>query len=152
MVDIVLFCIPSEYSVPLERISETQLILCHPERELLPLVLAHCHYTLKKGGEMDSSYNLPGVQIQLVRRFLAGKPIIQAVKPHTNHIHMSGYSAHSANQRHCPLWSKPGHLEVPEQTPAGLLCGSSRGQRQDSSGKSISLRTFTVPKSSSGTD
>ncbi|XP_051795751.1 E3 ubiquitin-protein ligase rnf213-beta [Acanthochromis polyacanthus] len=68
----------SEYSVPLERVSETQLALCHPERELLPLVLAHCHYTLKKGGETDSSYDLRGIQTQLSRRFLAGKPLIQA--------------------------------------------------------------------------
>ncbi|KAK5851292.1 hypothetical protein PBY51_002095 [Eleginops maclovinus] len=68
----------SEYSVPLEIISETQLTLCSPERELLPLVLSHCHYTLKKGGEIDSSYDLPGIQGQLACRFLAGKPLIQA--------------------------------------------------------------------------
>ncbi|KAI9537485.1 hypothetical protein NQZ68_025342 [Dissostichus eleginoides] len=68
----------SEYSVPLESISETQLTLCSPERELLPLVLSHCHYTLKKGGETDSNYDLPGIQTQLARRFLAGKPLIQA--------------------------------------------------------------------------
>lgn len=103
IVDILLFCIPSEYSVPLERISETQLILCHPERELLPLVLAHCHYTLKKGGETDTSYDLPGIQIQLARRFLAGKPLIQAVKIQTNHMHMSGRSIHSSNQHCCRL-------------------------------------------------
>uniref|UniRef100_A0A3Q3RY16 Uncharacterized protein n=1 Tax=Mastacembelus armatus TaxID=205130 RepID=A0A3Q3RY16_9TELE len=69
-----------------KQISETQLTLCHPERELLPLVLAHCHYTLKKGGETDSSYDLPGIQTQLARCFLAGKPLIQAVKTETNHI------------------------------------------------------------------
>uniref|UniRef100_A0A3Q2W9T8 Ring finger protein 213b n=1 Tax=Haplochromis burtoni TaxID=8153 RepID=A0A3Q2W9T8_HAPBU len=60
------------------RISETQLTLCHPEKELLPLVLAHCQYTLKKGGETDSSYDLPIIQTQLARRFLAGKPLIKA--------------------------------------------------------------------------
>lgn len=98
MVDTVLFCTPSEYSVPLERISETQLILCHPERELLPLVLAHCQYTLKKGGETDSHYNMPGIQNQLARRFLAGKPLIQAVKPQTKHMHMSSKRACSADQ------------------------------------------------------
>lgn len=83
--DILLFYFPSDYSVPLERISETQLTLCHPEQELLPLVLAHCHYTLKKGGETDSSYDLPGIQTQLSRCFLAGKPLIQEVKTKTNH-------------------------------------------------------------------
>ncbi|MED6264852.1 hypothetical protein CHARACLAT_019382, partial [Characodon lateralis] len=68
----------SDYSVPLERISETQLTLCHPERELLPLVLASCNYTLQKGGQTDRSYDLLVLQTQLARRFLAGKPLIQA--------------------------------------------------------------------------
>uniref|UniRef100_A0A3Q3EJK1 RING-type E3 ubiquitin transferase n=1 Tax=Kryptolebias marmoratus TaxID=37003 RepID=A0A3Q3EJK1_KRYMA len=73
-------CFLSDYSVSLERISETQLTLCHPERELLPLVLANCSYTLQKGGETGSSYDLPAIQTQLARRFLAGKPLIQAVR------------------------------------------------------------------------
>uniref|UniRef100_A0A3Q3VZH2 Uncharacterized protein n=1 Tax=Mola mola TaxID=94237 RepID=A0A3Q3VZH2_MOLML len=80
----VIYTLDNEYSVPLERIAETQLILCNPERELLPLVLAHCHYTLKKGGETDSSYDLPGIQIQLARRFLAGKPLIQDTSRYLN--------------------------------------------------------------------
>ena len=70
----------------LERISETQLTLCNPERELLPLVLAHCHYTLVKGRETDISYDLMGIQTQLARRFLAGKPLIKAVKSKYNHV------------------------------------------------------------------
>uniref|UniRef100_A0A3B3VQK5 RING-type E3 ubiquitin transferase n=1 Tax=Poecilia latipinna TaxID=48699 RepID=A0A3B3VQK5_9TELE len=57
-------------------ISETQLTLCHPERELLPLVLANCNYTLQKGGQTDSSYDLQVIQTQLARRFLAGKPTL----------------------------------------------------------------------------
>uniref|UniRef100_A0A3B5L271 Uncharacterized protein n=1 Tax=Xiphophorus couchianus TaxID=32473 RepID=A0A3B5L271_9TELE len=61
------------------RISETQLTLCHPERELLPLILANCNYTLQKGGQTGSSYDLRVIQTQLARRFLAGKPLIQAV-------------------------------------------------------------------------
>ncbi|TKS89378.1 E3 ubiquitin-protein ligase rnf213-beta [Collichthys lucidus] len=82
----------SEYIVPLERISETQLTLCHPERELLPLVLAHCHYTLKKGGETGSNYDLPGIQGQLVRRFLAGKPRIQADTSRFLNRHLQDFS------------------------------------------------------------
>lgn len=82
----------SEYSVPLERISETQLTLCHPERELLPLVLAHCHYTLKKGGETDSNYDLKGIQTQLARRFLAGKPLIKADTSRYLNRHLQDFS------------------------------------------------------------
>lgn len=123
IVDLSVFYFPSEYSVPLERISETQLTLCHPERELLPLVLAHCHYTLKKGGETDSNYDLKGIQTQLARRFLAGKPLIKAVKNQSyNCMQMSGTTKHSANQHCCSFVS--GHLEVLEQTSAGFLCGS----------------------------
>ncbi|XP_067343642.1 E3 ubiquitin-protein ligase rnf213-beta isoform X4 [Channa argus] len=82
----------SDYSVPLERISETQLTLCHPERELLPLVLAHCHYTLKKGGETDSSYDLRRIQTELARRFLAGKPLIQADTSRYLNRHLQDFS------------------------------------------------------------
>ncbi|XP_047465467.1 E3 ubiquitin-protein ligase rnf213-beta [Mugil cephalus] len=82
----------SDYSLPLERISETQLTLCHPERELLPLVLANCHYTLKKGGETDRSYDLTAVQTQLVRRFLAGKPLIQADTSRYLNRHLQDFS------------------------------------------------------------
>ncbi|KAF7654679.1 hypothetical protein LDENG_00066590 [Lucifuga dentata] len=82
----------SEHNVPLEGISETQLTLCHPERELLPLVLAHCRYTLKKGGETDSSYNLSGIQTQLARCFLAGKPLIQADTSRYLNRHLQDFS------------------------------------------------------------
>ncbi|KAK9530838.1 hypothetical protein VZT92_012317 [Zoarces viviparus] len=82
----------SEYSVPLESISETQLTLCSPERELLPLVLSHCHYTLKKGGETDRNYDLLGIQTQLARRFLAGKPLIQADTSRYLNRHLQDFS------------------------------------------------------------
>ncbi|XP_029311958.1 LOW QUALITY PROTEIN: E3 ubiquitin-protein ligase rnf213-beta [Cottoperca gobio] len=82
----------SEYSVPLESVSETQLTLCSPERELLPLALSHCHYTLKKGGETDSKYDLPGIQTQLARRYLAGKPLIQADTSRYLNRHLQDFS------------------------------------------------------------
>lgn len=96
--DIFLYYFHSEYSVPLESISDTQLTLCHPERELLPLVLAHCHYTLRKGKATDSSYNLPGIQTQLARRFLSGKPLIEAVRMEK---HMYNYMQMLDNANHC---------------------------------------------------
>ncbi|XP_037610034.1 E3 ubiquitin-protein ligase rnf213-beta isoform X1 [Sebastes umbrosus] len=82
----------SDHSVPLERISETQLTLCSPERELLPLVLSHCHYTLKIGGETNRTYDLPGIQTQLARRFLAGKPLIQADTSRYLNRHLQDFS------------------------------------------------------------
>ncbi|XP_047673206.1 E3 ubiquitin-protein ligase rnf213-beta isoform X2 [Tachysurus fulvidraco] len=67
----------SDYSVPVGELSESQLAMCHPEKEFLPLVLAHCHYTLVKGKQTASDYDLQAIQKQLHRRFLAGKPRIQ---------------------------------------------------------------------------
>nr|XP_046232923.1 E3 ubiquitin-protein ligase rnf213-beta [Scatophagus argus]XP_046232924.1 E3 ubiquitin-protein ligase rnf213-beta [Scatophagus argus] len=106
----------SEYSVPLERISETQLTLCHPERELLPLVLVHCHYTLKKGGETDSSYDLPGIQNQLARRFLAGKPLIQADTSRYLIRHLQDFSVILAEVRG----------KIPQAPLKGSVCSTMR--------------------------
>ncbi|XP_051530047.1 E3 ubiquitin-protein ligase rnf213-beta-like isoform X2 [Myxocyprinus asiaticus] len=67
----------SDYGVPLMALSESQLALCHPERELIPLVLANCHYTLEKGQQTVSSYDHQAIERELSRRFFAGKPRIQ---------------------------------------------------------------------------
>ncbi|XP_073773817.1 E3 ubiquitin-protein ligase rnf213-beta isoform X3 [Danio rerio] len=67
----------SDYKVPLAVLSKSQLALCHPEREFLPLVLANCHYTLEKGQQTVSSYDHQGIERELSRRFFAGKPRIQ---------------------------------------------------------------------------
>lgn len=116
-------CVLREYRVPLERISEAQLVLCHPERELLPLVLSHCHYTLRKGGETDSSYDLPAIQMQLVRQYLAGKPLIEEVKTHPNQFsvslsyfyhgikrpklpHIQIFDVHRMDQNHSKSWKQ----------------------------------------------
>ncbi|XP_073722611.1 E3 ubiquitin-protein ligase rnf213-beta [Misgurnus anguillicaudatus] len=67
----------SDYKVPLAALSESQLALCHPERQFLPLVLANCHYTLEKGQQTVSSYDHQAIERELCRRFFAGKPRIQ---------------------------------------------------------------------------
>ncbi|XP_058845777.1 E3 ubiquitin-protein ligase rnf213-beta isoform X2 [Acipenser ruthenus] len=65
-------------SVPLEGVTESQLTLCDPERDLLPLILAHCQYTLEKGKETVSHYDMPAIESHLKRRYLQGKPVISA--------------------------------------------------------------------------
>ncbi|XP_060883843.1 E3 ubiquitin-protein ligase rnf213-beta [Labrus mixtus] len=104
----------SEYSIPLDRISETQLTLCNPERELLPLVLAKCHYTLKKGGETDSSYDLRGVQTQLARRFFSGKPLIQADTSRYLNRHLQDFSVVLTEVRG----------KIPQEPLKGSVCSS----------------------------
>uniref|UniRef100_A0A8C1NX99 RING-type E3 ubiquitin transferase n=1 Tax=Cyprinus carpio TaxID=7962 RepID=A0A8C1NX99_CYPCA len=59
-----------------------QLALCHPEKELLPLVLANCHYKLEKGQQTVSSSDHKAIERELSRRFFAGKPRIQTVSLH----------------------------------------------------------------------
>ncbi|XP_026078195.1 E3 ubiquitin-protein ligase rnf213-beta isoform X1 [Carassius auratus] len=67
----------SDYKVPLAALSKSQLALCHPEKELLPLVLANCHYKLEKGQQTVSSSDHKAIERELSRRFFAGKPRIQ---------------------------------------------------------------------------
>lgn len=69
----------SDYKVSLVSLCESQLALCHPERQFLPLVLANCHYTLEKGQQTVSSYDYQAIERELGRRFFAGKPRIQSV-------------------------------------------------------------------------
>ncbi|XP_057214799.1 E3 ubiquitin-protein ligase rnf213-beta-like isoform X2 [Triplophysa rosa] len=68
----------SDYKVSLVSLCESQLALCHPERQFLPLVLANCHYTLEKGQQTASSYDYQAIERELGRRFFAGKPRIQS--------------------------------------------------------------------------
>ncbi|KAA0724979.1 E3 ubiquitin-protein ligase rnf213-beta [Triplophysa tibetana] len=68
----------SDYKVSLVSLCESQLALCHPERQFLPLVLANCHYTLEKGQQTVSSYDYQAIERELGRRFFAGKPRIHS--------------------------------------------------------------------------
>ncbi|CAL8282528.1 unnamed protein product [Merluccius merluccius] len=106
----------SEYSVALEGISDTQLALCHPERQLLPLVLSHCHYTLKSGQETDSSYNLIGIQTQLACRFLAGKPLIQVDTERFLNRHLQDFSVVLSEVR----------MKIPQNPLKGSVCDAIR--------------------------
>ncbi|XP_068735057.1 LOW QUALITY PROTEIN: E3 ubiquitin-protein ligase rnf213-alpha-like [Montipora capricornis] len=66
---------------PLERIPMTdvtlsQLIAYDPERDLLPLILAHCNYSLEVGGETFVQYDWTALERQLTDRFLKGRPFV----------------------------------------------------------------------------
>ncbi|XP_067369794.1 E3 ubiquitin-protein ligase rnf213-alpha-like [Channa argus] len=54
-----------------------QHVICYEvEKDLLPLVLANCQYSLERGHETMSQYDLPKIQQQILTRFLQGKPVI----------------------------------------------------------------------------
>ncbi|XP_029109785.1 E3 ubiquitin-protein ligase rnf213-beta [Scleropages formosus] len=106
----------SDYSIPLDSISKAQLVLCHPERELLPLLLAHRHYTLRKGKETASSFNLQGIQGELVRRFIAGKPLIRAEMSKYVLRHQQDFSELLAEVRN----------KIPQEPLKGSVSGAMR--------------------------
>ncbi|KAJ8011123.1 hypothetical protein DPEC_G00054920 [Dallia pectoralis] len=64
------------YKVSLSELTELHVIRYEVERDLLPLVLSNCQYSLERGKETVSEYNLPQIQKQILTRFLQGKPLI----------------------------------------------------------------------------
>uniref|UniRef100_A0A3P9P4Q6 Uncharacterized protein n=1 Tax=Poecilia reticulata TaxID=8081 RepID=A0A3P9P4Q6_POERE len=46
------------------------------KKDLLPLVLSNCQYSLQRGQETISEYDLPRIQQQILTRFLQEKPLI----------------------------------------------------------------------------
>lgn len=49
------------------------------ERDLVPLILSNCQYSVEKGGETLQEFNLEKIQQQVTSRFLQGKPLITLV-------------------------------------------------------------------------
>lgn len=57
-------------------LTELHVIRYEAERDLLPLVLSNCQYSMECGRETLSEYDLPKIQQQLLTRFLQGKPLL----------------------------------------------------------------------------
>ncbi|CAK6972178.1 E3 ubiquitin-protein ligase rnf213-alpha-like isoform X5 [Scomber scombrus] len=64
------------YKVSLAELTEQHVISYEVEKDLLPLVLSNCQYSLERGHETISQYDLPRIQQQILTRFLQGKPLI----------------------------------------------------------------------------
>uniref|UniRef100_A0A4W4H2I6 RING-type domain-containing protein n=1 Tax=Electrophorus electricus TaxID=8005 RepID=A0A4W4H2I6_ELEEL len=64
------------YKVSLAEVSELHVIGYEVERDLLPLVVANCQYSVERGRETLSEYDLPKIQQQVLGRLLRGKPQI----------------------------------------------------------------------------
>lgn len=65
----------------LDRVSVTEVTMSHliaydPERDLLPLILAHCNYSLEVGQETLVHYDWAALERQLIDRFLRGRPFV----------------------------------------------------------------------------
>ncbi|XP_035863121.1 E3 ubiquitin-protein ligase rnf213-alpha-like [Sander lucioperca] len=66
----------STYKVSVAALTEQHVIHYELEKDLLPLVLSNCQYSLEHGHETISQYDLPRIQQQILIRFLQGKPLI----------------------------------------------------------------------------
>uniref|UniRef100_A0A3Q4I151 RING-type E3 ubiquitin transferase n=1 Tax=Neolamprologus brichardi TaxID=32507 RepID=A0A3Q4I151_NEOBR len=66
----------SNYTVSLSELMEQHVISYDVEKDLFPLVLSNCQYSLERGHETISEYDLPRIQQQILTRFLQGKPLI----------------------------------------------------------------------------
>ena len=67
---------------PLERDSVSEVTLLHlithdPERDLVPLILARCYYSLKVGKETLVHYDWVALERQLIDRLLRGRPFVE---------------------------------------------------------------------------
>ena len=66
----------------LDRVSSASVTMSHliaydPERDLLPLILAHCNYSLEVGQETLVHYDWAALERQLIDRFLRGRPFVE---------------------------------------------------------------------------
>ncbi|XP_052062680.1 E3 ubiquitin-protein ligase rnf213-alpha-like isoform X2 [Mytilus californianus] len=65
--------------VHVKDISSAHLISYHPDKDLLPMVLANCNYTFEVGQGTRIEYNFTNLERQLMDRFLFSKSIITGI-------------------------------------------------------------------------
>ncbi|KAJ8263856.1 hypothetical protein GJAV_G00142170 [Gymnothorax javanicus] len=67
------------YRVSVTDLTELHVVGYEPERDLIPLVLSNCQYSLECGRETVSQYDLPKIQQLILSRILQGKPSIAPI-------------------------------------------------------------------------
>ena len=60
----------------LQDVTTSQLIAYDTDRDLLPLILAQCNYSLEVGRGTLVQYNWDALERQLIDRFIRRKPLI----------------------------------------------------------------------------
>ncbi|XP_048674799.2 E3 ubiquitin-protein ligase RNF213 isoform X3 [Caretta caretta] len=69
----------NSYSISPSEVADLHVISYEVERDLVPLILSNCQYSVEKGGETLQEFNLEKIQQQVTSRFLQGKPLITLV-------------------------------------------------------------------------
>ena len=55
----------------------SQLVTYDSEKDLLPVMLANCSYSLEVGKETSLQYNWEALQKQIIDRFIRGRPTVE---------------------------------------------------------------------------
>uniref|UniRef100_A0A5F8GPQ3 Ring finger protein 213 n=1 Tax=Monodelphis domestica TaxID=13616 RepID=A0A5F8GPQ3_MONDO len=66
----------SSYSVNSSEVTDLHVISYEVERDLTPLILSNCQYSVEKGRETLQQFDLEKIQRQVTSRFLQGKPLL----------------------------------------------------------------------------
>ena len=78
---IVSYCFRWKQTIPLEDLQPSHLILY--EEKLMPMIMAHCHYSLRAGEELTYRYDFQALEKQFLNVFVYGKPRIEVKElPH----------------------------------------------------------------------
>ncbi|KAM6344814.1 E3 ubiquitin-protein ligase RNF213 isoform 2-T4 [Alca torda] len=64
------------YLINASEVADLHLISYEVERDLIPLILSNCQYSMEKGGETLQDFDLERIQQQVISKFLQGKPLI----------------------------------------------------------------------------
>uniref|UniRef100_A0A8C6IMU7 Uncharacterized protein n=1 Tax=Melopsittacus undulatus TaxID=13146 RepID=A0A8C6IMU7_MELUD len=58
------------------EVADLHLISYDVEKDLIPVILSNCQYSMEKGGETLQDFDLEKIQQQVISKFLQGKPLI----------------------------------------------------------------------------
>ncbi|KAM4663579.1 E3 ubiquitin-protein ligase RNF213-like [Discoglossus pictus] len=81
-----------KYSISAAEVMDLHVISYELEKDLIPIILSNCQYSVEKGGETLQEFDLEKIQRQITSRFLQGKPFITMVGlPTFIHSHDRNY-------------------------------------------------------------
>uniref|UniRef100_A0A8C0FUW2 RING-type E3 ubiquitin transferase n=1 Tax=Bubo bubo TaxID=30461 RepID=A0A8C0FUW2_BUBBB len=64
------------YLISPSEVADLHLISYEVERDLIPLILSNCQYSMERGGQTLQDFDLERIQQQVISKFLQGKPLI----------------------------------------------------------------------------
>ncbi|NXA43474.1 RN213 ligase, partial [Eudromia elegans] len=64
------------YVISASEVADMHLVSYEVERDLIPLILSNCQYSMEKGGETLQDFDLGRIQQQIISKFLQGKPLV----------------------------------------------------------------------------